>query len=199
MDMAHHRVATCCACALSNDIHVPGPVAAVPVDKLHNGQSATTLADRAQGTVGLKGAADMKIERRFTRAGADVYADLDFTTTTSEIRNPDGTVVFKLENVEVPAGWSQVASDVIAQKYFRKAGVPARLKPVKEKGVPEFLWRQVADEEALQALPKRRAMSARPRPSRCSAVWPGLGPIGAGRAAISPPKPMPAPISTKCS
>jgi len=96
----------------------------------------------------------MKIERRFTRDGADTYADLEFTSTTSEIRNPDGTVVFKLENVEVPLGWSQVASDVIAQKYFRKAGVPARLKPVKEKGMPEFLWRQVADESALEALPE---------------------------------------------
>ena len=67
----------------------------------------------------------MKIERRLTKAGADTYADLEFTTTTSEIRNPDGTVVFKLDDVEVPLGWSQVASDVIAQKYFRKAGVPA--------------------------------------------------------------------------
>ena len=47
-----------------------------------------------------------------------------FTTTTSEIRNPDGTVVFRLDSVEVPQRWSQVASDVIAQKYFRKAGVP---------------------------------------------------------------------------
>jgi len=96
----------------------------------------------------------MKIERRFTRAGADAFADLDFTTTTSEIRNPDGTVVFKLDAVEVPVGWSQVASDVIAQKYFRKAGVPAALKPVKEKGVPSFLWRHVADETALEELPE---------------------------------------------
>ncbi|MBY4892321.1 vitamin B12-dependent ribonucleotide reductase [Rhodobacteraceae bacterium N5(2021)] len=96
----------------------------------------------------------MKIERRFTRQGADVYADQTFTTTTSEIRNPDGTVVFKLDNVEVPTGWSQVASDVIAQKYFRKAGVPAALKPVKEKGVPTFLQRHVADEKALEAMPE---------------------------------------------
>ena len=96
----------------------------------------------------------MKIERRLTKAGADTYADLEFTTTTSEIRNPDGTVVFKLDDVEVPLGWSQVASDVIAQKYFRKAGVPARLKPVREKGVPEFLWRQVADDAALSTLPE---------------------------------------------
>jgi ribonucleoside-diphosphate reductase alpha chain len=96
----------------------------------------------------------MKIERRFTRDGADAFADLEFTTTLSEIRNPDGTVVFKLENVEVPTGWSQVASDVIAQKYFRKAGVPARLKPVREKGVPAFLQRSVADDSALEELPE---------------------------------------------
>ncbi|MBL4627037.1 MAG: vitamin B12-dependent ribonucleotide reductase [Roseicyclus sp.] len=96
----------------------------------------------------------MKIERRFTRDGADVYADLNFTTTVSEIRNPDGTIVFKLDDVEVPSSWSQVASDVIAQKYFRKAGVPAATKPVKEKGVPAFLQRRVADETALGAMPE---------------------------------------------
>ncbi len=93
----------------------------------------------------------MKIERRFTKAGQDAYADLDFVTTVSEIRNPDGTIVFKLDNVEVPTSWSQVASDVIAQKYFRKAGVPAKLKKVKEKGVPEFLWRSVPDGDAVKS------------------------------------------------
>jgi len=90
----------------------------------------------------------MKIERKFTKAGQDAYADLDFISTVSEIRNPDGSVVFKLDDVEVPSSWSQVASDVIAQKYFRKAGVPSKLKKVKEKGVPEFLWRSIADEGA---------------------------------------------------
>ncbi|MEM8692213.1 MAG: vitamin B12-dependent ribonucleotide reductase [Pseudomonadota bacterium] len=85
----------------------------------------------------------MKIERKFTRSGQDAYAELDFVTTLSEIRNPDGTVVFRLDEVEVPARWSQVASDVIAQKYFRKAGVPSKLQKVKEKDVPEFLWRSV--------------------------------------------------------
>ncbi|THD74749.1 vitamin B12-dependent ribonucleotide reductase [Thalassobius vesicularis] len=85
----------------------------------------------------------MKIERKFTKAGQDAYSELDFRTTASEIRNPDGTIVFRLDEVEVPTSWSQVASDVIAQKYFRKAGVPARLKKVKEAGVPEFLWRSV--------------------------------------------------------
>ena len=90
----------------------------------------------------------MKIERNFTSAGADAYAALDFKTTTSEIRNPDGTIVFKLDDCEIPAGWSQVASDVIAQKYFRKAGVPSAVKRVKEKGVPEFLWKSVPAKDA---------------------------------------------------
>ena len=96
----------------------------------------------------------MKIERKFTKAGKDAYADLEFAATTSEIRNPDGTIVFRLDNMEVPASWSQVACDVIAQKYFRKAGVPARLRALREKGVPEFLWRHVADEKALKKLPE---------------------------------------------
>ncbi|UWQ16860.1 vitamin B12-dependent ribonucleotide reductase [Jannaschia sp. M317] len=96
----------------------------------------------------------MRLERKLTEAGKDAYAALAFTTTTSEIKNPDGTVVFRLDAVEIPEGWSQVASDVIAQKYFRKAGVPARLKAVREKDVPEFLWRSVPDEAALAELPE---------------------------------------------
>ena len=94
----------------------------------------------------------MKIERKFTTAQAGAYGALPFTTTVSEIRNPDGTIVFRNAAVEVPEGWSQVASDVIAQKYFRKAGVPARLKRIKEKGMPEFLWRSVPDEAELAKL-----------------------------------------------
>ncbi|APO86859.1 vitamin B12-dependent ribonucleotide reductase [Marivivens sp. JLT3646] len=90
----------------------------------------------------------MKIERIFTKAGQDAYADIDFRTTTSEIRNPDGTIVFKLDDCEVPSKWSQVASDVIAQKYFRKAGVPSAMTKVREKDVPEFLWRSVPAEGA---------------------------------------------------
>ena len=93
----------------------------------------------------------MKIERKFTKAGQDAYSDINFIKTSSEIRNPDGTVVFHLADVEVPSSWSQVASDVIAQKYFRKAGVPESLKKIKEKNVPEFLWRSQAssDETAI--------------------------------------------------
>ena len=96
----------------------------------------------------------MKIERKFTTEATGAYGTMSFAITTSEIRNPDGKVVFRNEAVEVPEGWSQVASDVLAQKYFRKAGVPAVLKRVKEKGVPEFLWRSIPDAEALAQLPE---------------------------------------------
>ena len=96
----------------------------------------------------------MQIERRFTTAGQDPYAAVGFRTATSEIRNPDGSVVFQAEGIEVPAEWSQVAADILAQKYFRKAGVPAALEPVPEEGVPAWLWRRRADESALAALPE---------------------------------------------
>ena len=96
----------------------------------------------------------MKIERKFTSADTGAYGEIEFTTTASEIRNPDGKIVFRNDSVEVPEGWSQVASDVLAQKYFRKAGIPAALKRVKEKGVPEFLWRSVPDTAAMAGLPE---------------------------------------------
>jgi ribonucleoside-diphosphate reductase alpha chain len=96
----------------------------------------------------------MRIERHYTRAGQSPYAEIAFRTTKSEIRNPDGSVVFSQANIEVPAAWSPVAADILAQKYFRKAGVPARLKRVEEESIPSFLWRGVADSAALAQLPK---------------------------------------------
>ncbi len=96
----------------------------------------------------------MRIERRFTKVGESPYEGIEFRLTNSEIRNPDGTTVFKLENIEVPASWSQVAADVLAQKYFRKAGVPAKSRPVREKDVPQWLWRRVPDEDALGNVAK---------------------------------------------
>src|SRR2546423_3674647 len=97
----------------------------------------------------------MRIARRYTKEGQSPYADIAFRLTESEIRNPDGSVVFRAENVEVPASWSQVAADVLAQKYFRKAGVPARLKKIEEETVPSWLWRSTPDEAALAALPAK--------------------------------------------
>jgi ribonucleoside-diphosphate reductase alpha chain len=97
----------------------------------------------------------MRIERRFTKTDQSPYAGIEFRLATSEIRNPDGSVVFRADDVEVPAHWSQVASDVLAQKYFRKAGVPARLKKAEEETVPSWLWRSVPDEAALKELPEK--------------------------------------------
>ena len=96
----------------------------------------------------------MRIERRYTKAGQDAYAEIEFRQATSEIKNPDGSVVFRLEKIEVPASWSQVATDILAQKYFRKAGVPAVMKRVEEELIPSWAWRSVADEEALAGLPQ---------------------------------------------
>ena len=95
----------------------------------------------------------MHITRRFTTAGQDPYAAVPFRTATSEIRNPDGSVVFQAEGIEVPAEWSQVACDILAQKYLRKAGVPTRLAVIEEEGVPAWLWRRTGDAAALAALP----------------------------------------------
>ena len=90
----------------------------------------------------------MKIERRFTSPNEDAYSSIEFQKTTSEIRNPDGTIVFHLADLEVPSDWSQVAADVLAQKYFRKAGVPSATKAIKESGIPSFLRRHVPTDEA---------------------------------------------------
>ncbi|MCH7793789.1 MAG: vitamin B12-dependent ribonucleotide reductase, partial [Proteobacteria bacterium] len=87
----------------------------------------------------------MRVERRFTEAGKHAYESIEFRTTSSEIRNPDGSVVFQAQDIEVPTGWSQVACDVLAQKYFRKRGVPAKLKRVEENAVPSWLWRSVPE------------------------------------------------------
>ncbi len=88
----------------------------------------------------------MRIARHYTVAGKSAYEGIAFRRSGSEIRNPDGSVVFSQQDIEVPATWSQVALDVVAQKYFRKAGVPAadNLRPVPEEGVPEWLWRKAA-------------------------------------------------------
>jgi ribonucleoside-diphosphate reductase alpha chain len=105
----------------------------------------------------------MKLSRLFTKEvaarssaaafGPRAFAGVEFERRGSRIANPDGTVVFEASAIQVPQGWSQVAVDIMAQKYFRKAGVPTRLRKVAEEGVPEWLWRSEADAEALAALP----------------------------------------------
>ncbi|WP_117193821.1 vitamin B12-dependent ribonucleotide reductase [Rhizobium terrae] len=117
----------------------------------------------------------MRIERRFTKPATGAYGGIEFRKAVSEIRNPDGSVVFRLADIDVPAQFSQVATDVLAQKYFRKAGVPKILKKVEENDVPSFLWRSVADKEAMKALPKEEQYGsetdARQVFSRLAGTW----------------------------
>ncbi|WP_284943855.1 vitamin B12-dependent ribonucleotide reductase [Acidisoma cladoniae] len=101
----------------------------------------------------------MRFERELTTDADGRYGDIAFARTTSEIRNPDGSVIFRLADIEVPKAWSQVASDVLAQKYFRKAGIPAALKPVEEAGVPSWLRRHVPDQDALAKLPEAERLT----------------------------------------
>ena len=74
----------------------------------------------------------MRIHRLFTKENDSPYSNIEFRKASSEIKNPDGSVVFRLDDIDVPAGWSQIACDVLAQKYFRKAGVPKLLKKFEE-------------------------------------------------------------------
>ncbi len=74
----------------------------------------------------------MKISRLFTTAGENVFDRFEYAFRSSVLRNPDGSKVFEMNNVEVPRQWSQVASDILAQKYFRKTGIPL----YDEKGAP---------------------------------------------------------------
>lgn len=68
--------------------------------------------------------AGLSFPRFFTHPGVDPLDEIEYEKRTSVIANPDGSTVFKMENVEVPKNWSQLATDIIVSKYFRKAGVP---------------------------------------------------------------------------
>jgi ribonucleoside-diphosphate reductase alpha chain len=121
----------------------------------------------------------MRVDRRFTDANKDVYQNIEFRTTSSEIRNPDGSIVFQAQDIEVPASWSQVACDVLAQKYFRKRGVPAKQNRVEENTVPSWLWRSVpadsdseSDAAARQtAHPEGGETSAKQVFDRMAGTW----------------------------
>lgn len=79
------------------------------------------LEDREKANIGKKG---LKIKRMFTKKGVDRYEGIEFEMRISRITNPDGSVVFEMKDIEIPKAWSQIATDIIAQKYFRRKGVP---------------------------------------------------------------------------
>ncbi|MCY4318667.1 MAG: vitamin B12-dependent ribonucleotide reductase [Alphaproteobacteria bacterium] len=91
----------------------------------------------------------MQFHRHHTGGCASAYDGVAFIHRNSEIRNPDGTPVFIADDIMAPQEWSQVAVDVLAQKYFRKAGVPDRTEPVAEDGVPDWLQRRRPAEGAV--------------------------------------------------
>ena len=68
----------------------------------------------------------LQVKRYFTKEGKSPFEMCNYEKRTSAIRNPDGSIVFQMDDIEVPSFWTQVATDILAQKYFRKAGVPLR-------------------------------------------------------------------------
>ena len=95
----------------------------------------------------------MRIDRRFTKTPGAPFEGLRFKRADSELKSFSGEILFELKDVEAPRHWSQTAVDILAQKYLRKAGVPAVTKKVAEKGVPVFLQRSMPDVAALVKLP----------------------------------------------
>ena len=112
-----------------------------------------TTVRRHQGDAGLT------IERRFTTEGQDPYDSVEWSRRTSRISNPDGSVVFEMEDAEIPTAWSQVAADIMVSKYFRKAGVPQ----VDDAGNP-----MVDDDGNVVLGPER---SARQVIARLASTW----------------------------
>ena len=93
----------------------------------------------------------MQIKRHFTTAGKDPYASITFAKVLSEVRDISGEAITEAVEFEAPDSWSQVACDILAQKYFRRAGVPSHVKAVDEDGIPDWLRRHIAND----SKPKR--------------------------------------------
>jgi ribonucleoside-diphosphate reductase alpha chain len=91
----------------------------------------------------------MQISRRYTKEGRDPFAAFTFVCRTSRIVNPDGSTVFEMKDILAPEHWSQVAVDILSQKYFRKAGVPAKTERVAEAGIPDWLQRSEPASDAV--------------------------------------------------
>jgi len=114
-------------------------------------KETTSLVEEGQGMI---------VERRFTQVGKDPFDLFDWSTSDFTINNPDGTVAFEIKDVSLPSGFDGVPGKIVAQKYMRKAGVPAAVRKVPEEGVPTWLQRSVPDEEKLQAMKSDEMYSA---------------------------------------
>ncbi len=118
---------------------------------------STSIKTRIKDNIGNSG---LKIDRKFTKEDEDIYKNMTFELRTSQIKNPDGSVVFEQKRVEVPDFWSQVAVDILAQKYFRKTGVP--LKDEKGKTIKDEDGNTLTGSEtSIKQVAKRMASTWR--------------------------------------
>jgi ribonucleoside-diphosphate reductase alpha chain len=104
----------------------------------------------------------MKIQRRFTTAGQSIWEATEWSTRSTKITNADGSIVFEMNNAEIPASWSQLAADIMVSKYFRKAGVPQS----NEDGTP-----QVDENGKVVTGPERSAKQVIHRLVGCWRSW----------------------------
>ena len=95
----------------------------------------------------------MRIERHFTKSGQSAYDGISFAARRSELRDPDGNLLSDAGEFLAPENWSQVACDILAQKYFRRAGVPALTLPANDPDIPDWLQARVPDDAGLKKLP----------------------------------------------
>ena len=109
------------------------------------------------------------------------YDEIEFRQTSSEIRNPDGSLVFEAKDImlELEPGRMRCPGPEILPQSGR-----SRKAEESQRHVPEWLWRGVPD-EGQGGSAKDEQTSASPAQSRFSIVWRAPGPIGAGKAAIS--------------
>jgi ribonucleoside-diphosphate reductase alpha chain len=102
----------------------------------------------------------LHFDRRFTREELEPFDAFTFVPWVSRLTNPDGQILYEARDILAPECWSQVAVDVLVQKYLRKAGVPAATKPVEEDGIPPWLSRSEPDWDVLGKLPEESRFGA---------------------------------------
>ncbi len=114
--------------------------------------SEKMLSEREKANIGKKG---LKIQRMFTQKDKDRYESIEFEKRVSRITNPDGSIVFEMKDIEIPKEWSQIATDILAQKYFRKRGVPQLNKKGevrKDKNGDPILGSETSAKETINRL-----------------------------------------------
>ena len=132
----------------------------------------------------------MRAQRLITDKASDPFAGLKWKKVDVEICSADPAQRVRLTDIEVPATWSYGAAETFARYYIRRAGVPVALTKVKEKEIPEFLWRSVADTAALQGMPEEERTTQETSAKQVFRRLAGPGLTGVLRRGISIRKKM---------